>query len=219
MGNSLEDLKETMRSKADEELYLLLRVHSQDYTPEAIEAASEEFTHRQLDGPTMNRIVAVAEKALEERDGKPGGSDRKPAHGRWNWVWPNVDTQSGAAWAMKQAFWAAVLVAVVTSGFALLGAVGVAFVRASGFDAWALVDGIIFGAIAVGLWMHSRVAAWAGLVLYGAERAYMWSTIGVKNPVIAGIFILAFIGGIRGTSAMHRLERAKPEQGEHANSC
>ena len=93
------------------------------------------------------------------------------------------------------------------------------FVRAWGFDAWALVDGIIFGAIAVGLWMHSRVAAWAGLVLYGGERAYMWSTIGVKNPVIAAIFILAFIGGIRGTSALHRLERAKPEQGEHASSC
>lgn len=219
MGNSSEDLKETMRSKTDEELYLLLRVHSQDYTPEAIKAASEEFTHRQLDGPTMNRIVAVADKALEQRDEKPGGPDRKPAHGRWNWVWPNVDTQSGAAWATKQAFWAAVLVAVVTSGFALLGAVGVGFVRAWGFDAWALVDGIIFGAIAVGLWMHSRVAAWAGLVLYGGERAYMWSTIGVKNPVIAAIFILAFIGGIRGTSALHRLERAKPEQGEHASSC
>ena len=70
MGNSSEDLLETMRSKTDEELYLLLHVHSQDYTPEAVKAASEEFSNRQPDGATMNRIrmVAVDEKRL--RDGK-----------------------------------------------------------------------------------------------------------------------------------------------------
>jgi len=218
MKNSSEGLQQTMRDKTDEELYLLMHVHSQDYTPEAIEAAREEFGQRQLDGPTTGSLAAVAEKELEEKRRKLAGAERKPTHGRWNWVWPNVDTQGGATWATKQAFWAAILVTSVTSGFSLLGAIGVAFVRAWGFDAWALIDGIIFGVIAVGLWRHSRVAAWAGLVLYVGERAYMWSTIGVKNPVIAGIFILAFIGGIRGTTALHRLERAIPEQEERAIS-
>lgn len=55
-----------------------MRVHSKDYTPEAIKAANEEFSRRQLDEPTMARIVSVAEKALEERAGKHGGSERKP---------------------------------------------------------------------------------------------------------------------------------------------
>ncbi|MFZ1085044.1 MAG: hypothetical protein WAN35_08770 [Terracidiphilus sp.] len=56
-----------MRAKTDEELYLLLRLHSQDYASEAINAASEEFSHRHLDEPTMSRIVTAAENALEER--------------------------------------------------------------------------------------------------------------------------------------------------------
>lgn len=71
---SQEDLKETMRAKTDAELYLLLRVHSQDYTPEAIKAASEEFSQRQLDEPTTSRIMASAEKALEVRSEKHGGT-------------------------------------------------------------------------------------------------------------------------------------------------
>jgi hypothetical protein len=77
--NPSEDLKELMRSKTDEELYFLMYVDSQDYTPEAIKAAREEFDRRKLDGPTMNRIrmAAVFGKALEERNGKHGGPERK----------------------------------------------------------------------------------------------------------------------------------------------
>lgn len=56
-----------MQCKTDEELYLILRVHAQKHTPEAIKAASEEFHHRQLDEPTISRIMAVADKALEEK--------------------------------------------------------------------------------------------------------------------------------------------------------
>lgn len=78
MKNSAEDLRETMRAKTNEELYLILRVHSKDYTPEAIKAASEEFSHRQLDEPTMNWIMAAANKALGRTDVKHGQPDQKP---------------------------------------------------------------------------------------------------------------------------------------------
>jgi len=84
----LEDLKETMRAKTDEELYLLLRVHSKDYTPESIKAASEEFSQRHLDESTTSRIVEVAEKALEERNGK---------HTDWGWSDPKKAT-TGLGW-------------------------------------------------------------------------------------------------------------------------
>ncbi len=53
-----------MRAKTDEELYLLLRVHSQEYTLEALTIANEEFRRRQLDESTINRIMAAAEKTL-----------------------------------------------------------------------------------------------------------------------------------------------------------
>lgn len=77
---SQEDLKGTMRDKTDEELYLLLRVHSQDYTLQALAVANEELSQRQLREPTtrrekmLDRTLAFAEKALEETDGKPGGT-------------------------------------------------------------------------------------------------------------------------------------------------
>ena len=67
-----------MRAKTDEELYLLLRVHSQEYTLEALTIANEEFRRRQLDESTINRIMAAAEKTLEEKDGKVGQPEQKP---------------------------------------------------------------------------------------------------------------------------------------------
>ena len=80
---SQEDLKGTMRDKTDEELYLLLRVHSQDYTLEAIGAAQEELSQRQKREPTsrrekmLNRTLTAEELAPEERDGKQDKPERK----------------------------------------------------------------------------------------------------------------------------------------------
>ena len=62
-----KNLKKTIRSKADEELYDILYAHSQDYTLEALGAAWDEFRHRQLDAPPISRIAASADKALKER--------------------------------------------------------------------------------------------------------------------------------------------------------
>lgn len=130
---------------------------------------------------------------------------------RRNFIWPSVDTRDGALWATKQGLWAAVFCAAVTAGLALLGVAQVQFARDFGMDVGALVDAFIFAAIAFGLWRQSRVAAWAGLLLYLAERIYMWSQYGLKNPVIAAILILAFIGGVRGTSALHAMNRQAQE--------
>jgi 8-oxo-dGTP pyrophosphatase MutT (NUDIX family) len=76
MGPSPEDLKRTMQSKTDEELYLLLRLHSHDYSPEAVKAATEEFDCRKLDEATMSRIIAAAERELEEETGSTKASQR-----------------------------------------------------------------------------------------------------------------------------------------------
>jgi hypothetical protein len=74
-----------------------------------------------------------------------------------------------------------------------------------GFDASALVDGVFFAVIAWGLSRKSRTAAVAGLLLYIFERLYMWSTVGMRNPVVAVLFTLAFVSGVRGTFAWKRI--------------
>lgn len=75
---SASALESTMRRKTDEELHLLLHFHSGDYTPEAVKVATEEFDRRKLDEATMSRIVAIAEKALEDGDGKLRWPEGKP---------------------------------------------------------------------------------------------------------------------------------------------
>jgi hypothetical protein len=52
----------------------------------------------------------------------PPQESNAPIKGKWDRVWPKVDTPNGARWAIKQAFWAAVLVVSVTTLFALIGA-------------------------------------------------------------------------------------------------
>jgi hypothetical protein len=83
---SQEDLQRAMRDKTDEDLYLLVHVHSQDFTPEAIEAAREEFTHRQLDEPTRARILAVAERAQEEKNGQVAVAEKGGLISRNAWI-------------------------------------------------------------------------------------------------------------------------------------
>ena len=126
--------------------------------------------------------------------------DRKQAK-RPKWresFWPSVDTAEGAALAAKQGFWAVLICTVVTAAFALLSIMG--------FDPSALVDAALFAIIAWGLWNKSRFAAVSGLLLYVIERLYMWSTVGIQNPVIPVLFTLFFISGVRGTFAWKRLK-------------
>jgi hypothetical protein len=90
-------LRETMRAKTDEELYLILHVHSQDYTLEAIGAAQDELSQRQKREPTSRRekmlshALALEEMTLEERDARQdsseqrAGSDAKGKMPGWNW--------------------------------------------------------------------------------------------------------------------------------------
>ena len=124
------------------------------------------------------------------------------------WWWPDVETREGAEGAIQQAFWAAVVVAAMTALFAILGGLGVGFARGLGIDAWAFVDAALFAGVAFGLRRRSRVAAWAGLLLFGMEKVYLWNRNGVHGLWLAIILFLLFIGGVRGTSALSRMQSA-----------
>ena len=83
-----------------------------------------------------------------------------------------------------------------------------------GFDPSALVDAALFAIVAWGLWKKSRAAAVSGLLLYAIERLYMWSTVGMQNPIVPVLLTLMFINGVRGTFAWKRLAREwKPKTG------
>ncbi len=148
------------------------------------------------------------QQMLSETESWKSRKDKKQAK-RPKWresLWPSVDTAEGAALAAKQGFWAAVLCAVATAAFALLSIIGL--------DSSALVDAALFAIIAWGLSKKSRAAAVCGLLLYVVERLYMWSTVGMQNPIIAVLFTLLFINGVRGTFAWKRLAREwKPKTG------
>lgn len=68
MSLSLDNLRQTMSTKSDEELHDILYGHPGDYTTDAIEMAKEEFLSRNLDAPTLSSLgVSVKERLrLEE---------------------------------------------------------------------------------------------------------------------------------------------------------
>ncbi len=133
-----------------------------------------------------------------------------------NFLWPSVDTVEDATWATKQAVAAAIFCAVVTALAAILAMCGVEFVtKTLKMSGWSLIDAAIFGVIALFLYTkHSRVAAWIGFVAYAGERVYMWVTVpsSLRSPFLAIFIILAFIAGIRGTTALHRMKTTPPQE-------
>jgi uncharacterized membrane protein YjjP (DUF1212 family) len=78
---------------------------------------------------------------------------------------------------------------------------------------WSFLDAGLFAVIAFGIWRMSRVAAVAGLALYLIEQAYMWASVGPKNPVMSLLFIMFLIGGVRGTVSFQKHRKAARSAG------
>jgi hypothetical protein len=136
---------------------------------------------------------------------------------RRNIIWANMETIDDAKWATKQAMIAAIVCASVTALFSVLSLCGVEFVRKTlHVSGLSLIDAGIFGLIAVYLSRHSRFAAWCGLGVYLIERVYAWSTVpgSRTNILLPIIFTLAFITGVRGAHAFHRLSETTPPEAE-----
>ena len=113
---------------------------------------------------------------------------------RW---WPDISDRETARKVSRQAFWAAIAVVGITLLFATLAAFGTSV---AGITPGAFLDAAIFGVIAVGIWRMSRVAAAAGLVLFGLERIL----IARDNPkggglIVAIALLFAFANGVRAT--------------------
>ncbi len=127
-------------------------------------------------------------------------------------LWVCIDSVETAREAAKQGMWTAILVAiftaVVTVIFMTMGETPEGFPE---IDAWAFWDVGLFVAVAWGIHKMSRIAAVAGLGLYVLGQVLIrisMPSIAPGGLWVAGLFILGFVNGVRGTFAYHRLRRA-----------
>ncbi|HEV8485393.1 MAG TPA: hypothetical protein VGV87_17755 [Blastocatellia bacterium] len=130
--------------------------------------------------------------------------------------WPEIRDLESARKAAIQGFAAAILNVVIGLAFAAWAAFKAVFF---GLNAAALlIAAVIFGAIAIGIWRLSQVAAVAGLVLFLPE--VIWWLLNdhsvtdiVRTLISAIVFGLLFVNGIRGTFAYRRFMAGEPHAG------
>lgn len=130
-------------------------------------------------------------------------TDTKSSNVFWSKV---VDLPSAIA-ASDQGFWAAIAVAAITTVFATIALVTKTDIAT--INAWAYLDAILFGLIAWRIRRRSRAFAVAGLCLFVIEKAVQFAQpeVASSGAVMAVLFLLLFISGVRGTFAFHRLSR------------
>lgn len=128
------------------------------------------------------------------------------------WYWPRIEDMRSAEAATKPAVGASCFVAAVTTLLAILSLINHRPVF--GFSGGSLIDALLFIVIAWRIKRMSRTWAVLGLVIYLAEVAFNL----VDNPsgavgVLTVIFILTYIGAIRGTfaySRYHQIDTTTP---------
>ncbi|WP_430390603.1 hypothetical protein [Dyella sp. 20L07] len=124
------------------------------------------------------------------------------------WYWPEMGNVADAEQASNAGVWAAAFCAAVTTIFATISV----FTKSDvvGINPLAYVDAILFAIIAWGIRARYRAFAVIGLVLFVLEKIFQFATqpkagVGI---FLAIILLLAFISGVRGTFAYHRLRQA-----------
>jgi hypothetical protein len=127
-------------------------------------------------------------------------------------LFPTTENLSDAQKVARQGTWAACFVAGMTVVFALIS-IATPTPLGIPMNAWSLIDAVIFGVIAWGIYRLSRVAAVAALIYYTIGQVSMIAASvesGRKYSVgpVAILMVLAFVNSIRGTFAYHRQRKA-----------
>jgi hypothetical protein len=124
------------------------------------------------------------------------------------WLWPKIKDATSAEDATKPAVAASAFVAAVSALLASLSLMQHKPVL--GFSGESLVDAAVFVVIAWRTRKMSRLWSILGLVLYLAEVIFnVVDSPNASFSVLAVIFILAYVGAIRGTFAYHRYREAE----------
>jgi len=129
-------------------------------------------------------------------------------------LWPPVDTREAAQEVIDLAFWATLFLAGVSALIVVLAALGYIAVGI-GTHLSALLGGLMLLLLAWGLRKRSRTAAVLGALLYCTNIIVAWELARARHPIASILqffVILAFIHGVRGVFAWHRLSRHTPEE-------
>lgn len=125
--------------------------------------------------------------------------------------WPKIDSMETAKAVARQGAWAALFVALFTAALTVVSMVaGNLPENLPQPDAWSFWGVGLFVAIGWGIYRMSRIAAVAGLVIYSLEQIMLRldnPSLAASGWLVAGLFVLAFVHGVRGTFAYHALRR------------
>ena len=123
--------------------------------------------------------------------------------------WPTLDNSESAKGATREGAWAALIVAVGTALIATLNIEGVTN-NFMGENAWAYVDASAFLILSILVFRFSRIAALLALIFYLGERISILVNVPYarSNLLVAAIFVMAFVNGIRGAFAWHRFRQS-----------
>lgn len=124
------------------------------------------------------------------------------------WYWPQIGNVADAEQASNAGMWAALVCAGVTTLFATVAVFSHGAIM--GINGWAYVDALLFALIAWRIRARSKVFAVIGLGLFVLEKVFQFATqpkagVGI---FLAIVLLFAFISGVRGTFAYHRLRDA-----------
>jgi hypothetical protein len=128
-----------------------------------------------------------------------------------SWYWPDVSDEDGAKDAMRLGMWCAIPVASVTGLFVVFSFFGI---KLMGITPSALLDAVLFAAIAYGLSKYSRFAAVAGFVLFLIEKIYTFIVTGSILGVgaLGVVMLIGLLNGVRGAFAYQKLVASVPPQ-------
>ena len=155
--------------------------------------------------------VRRAPAALSVTGGNRVARSSKPDR----WYWPEIGNLADAEQASNQGFWAALVCAVVTALFATIAVASGSAVIGVGPVAFA--DAVVFAVIAWRTRARSKSFAVIGLALFVIEKIFQLATQPMSlsfGILVAVALLFAFINGVRGTFAYHRMKEAQlSEQG------
>ena len=118
------------------------------------------------------------------------------------WLWPKVSNRRFAQNAIQEAFWAALIVSVLT---AILTVILLFSPDETNFAQIGFLNSALFGGLAFGIYRRSRTAALSAFVLFTAGAVYQLATAGPGGLLLRGLVALAFFHGVRGTFAYQKL--------------
>lgn len=125
----------------------------------------------------------------------------------WGVFWPKITTMEIAKNTAMQAFWAAIISAVITALFAIASIYGMTVVE--GIDVFAFIDVMFLLVLAWGIRNMSRTAATIMLVYFVISKIYIISLNGAGSVITIIIFGLLYANGVRGTFAYQKFKQGK----------